>query len=192
MSWVDLAIVVVLAASVLGGIVQGFLRSACSVIGLVLGIALAVWNYARLGMMFRPIVRMEAVANAHRVPDHRAGGDGVGKPRRHHVEEDDELDGTGLPGRDCRGNLWIFPGGVAGDAVYSGDRCVFSGGAMADAGQAAAVFCRGIAYEHAREPLGSLRQDARRVENARTRFATMDAALEPAHTPDAVRRRQQR
>jgi membrane protein required for colicin V production len=63
MSWVDLAIVVVLAASVLGGIVQGFLRSACSVIGLVLGIALAVWNYAQLGMMFRPIVRLEAVAN---------------------------------------------------------------------------------------------------------------------------------
>ena len=64
MSWVDLAIVVVLAASVLGGIVQGFLRSACSVIGLVLGLALALWNYARLGMVFRPIVHMEAIANA--------------------------------------------------------------------------------------------------------------------------------
>ena len=64
MTWVDLAIVVVIAASVVGGIVQGFLRSVCSVIGLVLGLALALWNYARLGMVFRPIVRLEAIANA--------------------------------------------------------------------------------------------------------------------------------
>ncbi len=64
MSWVDLVIVVVLAASVLAGIVEGFLRSACSVIGLVLGLALASWNYHRLGMEFKPIVRVEAVANA--------------------------------------------------------------------------------------------------------------------------------
>ncbi len=64
MSWVDLAIVVVIAASVLGGIAQGFLRSACSVAGLVFGLALAIWNYARLGAEFRPIVRMEAIANA--------------------------------------------------------------------------------------------------------------------------------
>ena len=64
MSWVDLAIVVVIAASVVGGIVQGFLRSVCSVLGLVLGLALALWNYARLGMVFKPIVRVEAVAHA--------------------------------------------------------------------------------------------------------------------------------
>jgi membrane protein required for colicin V production len=64
MSWVDLAIVVVIAASVVGGIVQGVLRSVCSVLGLVLGLALALWNYARLGMVFKPIVRLEAVANA--------------------------------------------------------------------------------------------------------------------------------
>lgn len=64
MSWVDLAIVVVIAASVVGGILQGFLRSACSVIGLVLGLALALWNYARLGKVFIPIVRLEALANA--------------------------------------------------------------------------------------------------------------------------------
>ena len=64
MSWVDLAIVVVIAASVLAGIAQGFLRSACSLIGLVFGLALADWNYARLGMEFRPIVRKEAIANA--------------------------------------------------------------------------------------------------------------------------------
>ena len=59
----DLAIVVVLVASVLVGIAQGFLRSVCSVIGLVLGLALASWNYARLGMELRSIVRLEALAN---------------------------------------------------------------------------------------------------------------------------------
>jgi membrane protein required for colicin V production len=64
MSWVDLAIVVVIAASVVGGIMQGFLRSVCSVIGLVFGLALATWNYSRLGMLFMPIVRLEAIANA--------------------------------------------------------------------------------------------------------------------------------
>jgi membrane protein required for colicin V production len=63
MSWVDLAIVVVLAASVLGGMMQGFLRTVCSVIGLVFGLTLALWNYARLGMAFRPIVHIEAIAN---------------------------------------------------------------------------------------------------------------------------------
>jgi len=63
MSWVDWAIVVVLAASVVGGILQGFLRSVCTVIGLVLGLVLALWNYGRLGMVFMPIVRLEAVAN---------------------------------------------------------------------------------------------------------------------------------
>ncbi len=64
MSWVDLAIVVVIAASVLAGIAQGFLRSACSLFGLVFGLALADWNYARLGMEFRSIVHKEAIANA--------------------------------------------------------------------------------------------------------------------------------
>jgi membrane protein required for colicin V production len=64
MSWVDWAIVVVMAASMLVGIAEGFLRSACSVAGLVFGLALAIWNYARLGMVFKPILRVEAVANA--------------------------------------------------------------------------------------------------------------------------------
>ena len=62
--WVDLAILVVLAVSALGGIAQGFIRAFCSLIGLLLGLALAAWNYGRLARVFMPIVQIEGVANA--------------------------------------------------------------------------------------------------------------------------------
>ena len=64
MEWVDWVILVVLVGSVLGGMAQGFFRSVCSLLGLILGIVLAVWNYARVAVAFRPIVRIEAVADA--------------------------------------------------------------------------------------------------------------------------------
>ncbi len=63
MSWVDLAIVVVLAVATLGGVAQGFLRSACSLLGLVLGLALAAWNYGRVAAMIKPILPVPAVDN---------------------------------------------------------------------------------------------------------------------------------
>ena len=43
---------------------QGFFRSICSLAGLILGIELACWNYAHVAAIFRPIVRIEAVADA--------------------------------------------------------------------------------------------------------------------------------
>ena len=64
MEWVDWIILAVLAASMLGGMAQGFFRSVCSLLGLILGVLLASWNYARLAVVFKPIVRIEAVANA--------------------------------------------------------------------------------------------------------------------------------
>ena len=64
MSWVDWAIVIVIAASVLGGLSQGFFRSVCSLGGLFLGLALAAWNYARIADILKPYVRIEAVADA--------------------------------------------------------------------------------------------------------------------------------
>ena len=64
MTWVDWVIVIVLAVSVLGGLQQGFFRSVCSLGGLLLGLVLAAWNYARVAALFRPLVRIEAVANA--------------------------------------------------------------------------------------------------------------------------------
>jgi membrane protein required for colicin V production len=63
MTWVDWAIVIFLAVSVLGGLQQGFFRSVCSLGGLVLGLVLAAWNYARVAALLRPLVKIEAVAD---------------------------------------------------------------------------------------------------------------------------------
>lgn len=64
MDWVDWIILAVLVGSVLGGMAQGLFRSFCSLLGLILGVALADWNYARVAVAFKPIVRIEAVADA--------------------------------------------------------------------------------------------------------------------------------
>jgi len=64
MTWMDWAIVIVLLASVVGGLAQGFFRTACSLIGLIMGLALAAWNYHRIAALVIVIVRIEAVANA--------------------------------------------------------------------------------------------------------------------------------
>jgi membrane protein required for colicin V production len=62
-TWVDWAIVIFLVVSVLGGLQQGFFRSVCSLGGLVLGLVLAAWNYARVAALLRPLVHIEAVAD---------------------------------------------------------------------------------------------------------------------------------
>jgi membrane protein required for colicin V production len=64
MTWVDWAIVIVLACSALGGLAQGFFRTACSLLGLLFGLSLAEWNYGHLASLILPMVRIEAVANA--------------------------------------------------------------------------------------------------------------------------------
>lgn len=64
MALVDWIIVAVVAAAVLGGIARGFFRSVFSLAGLVLGLALASWNYWRLGAILKPLVRSIEVANA--------------------------------------------------------------------------------------------------------------------------------
>jgi membrane protein required for colicin V production len=64
MDWVDLIILAVLLASVLGGMAQGFFRGACALLGLAFGILLASWNYARVAAVFKPIVRIETIADA--------------------------------------------------------------------------------------------------------------------------------
>ncbi len=64
MGWVDWIILAVLVGSVLAGMAQGFFRTICSLLGLVLGVLLASWNYARLAAVFRPILHIEAVDDA--------------------------------------------------------------------------------------------------------------------------------
>jgi membrane protein required for colicin V production len=63
MDWVDWIILAVLVGAVLGGLAQGFFRTLFSLLGLILGIALACWNYARVAAAFKPIVQVDAVAD---------------------------------------------------------------------------------------------------------------------------------
>lgn len=63
MAWVDWIIVGILVLATLGGLAQGFLRSVCSLVGLVLGLLLASWNYDYVAVMFKSIIPIEAVDN---------------------------------------------------------------------------------------------------------------------------------
>jgi membrane protein required for colicin V production len=63
-TFVDWVIVTVLLCSTIAGLVQGFFRTACSLIGLLLGLTLAAWNYRRVAAVLLPVVRIEAVADA--------------------------------------------------------------------------------------------------------------------------------
>jgi membrane protein required for colicin V production len=64
MTWVDWIIVIAIACATLSGLAQGFLRSIFSLIGLLLGLALALWNYIWVGALFRPMVKIVEVADA--------------------------------------------------------------------------------------------------------------------------------
>jgi membrane protein required for colicin V production len=64
MMWVDLVIVIALAAATLTGFAEGFFRSVCSLGGLILGLIVASWNYAAVARIFLPIVHIDAIANA--------------------------------------------------------------------------------------------------------------------------------
>jgi membrane protein required for colicin V production len=64
MELVDWAIVLVMALAVLGGFAQGFFRAFFALGGLLLGVALAAWNYGLIAAVLLPVVRIEAVANA--------------------------------------------------------------------------------------------------------------------------------
>lgn len=64
MTWVDWAIVIVIAGSVAGGLTQGFFRTACSLLGLIFGLSLAAWNYGHVAAIFLPLVQVPAIADA--------------------------------------------------------------------------------------------------------------------------------
>ena len=57
----DWIIVAVLVLSVIGGLSQGFFRSVFSLAGLVVGLAVAAWNYGRVAALLLPFLKNEAV-----------------------------------------------------------------------------------------------------------------------------------
>ena len=63
MTLVDWAVVIIMVSAVIAGMAQGFFRSVCSLGGLVLGLAIAAWNYGRLAAIFLPLFRIAAIAN---------------------------------------------------------------------------------------------------------------------------------
>jgi len=64
MTWVDWAIAIVIAASVIGGLTQGLFRSVFSLCGLIFGLLLAAWNYGRVAALLLPMVRVQEIADA--------------------------------------------------------------------------------------------------------------------------------
>jgi membrane protein required for colicin V production len=64
MTLVDWAIVITMCGFVLAGLVQGFFRTACSLVGLIFGLSLAAWNYWRIASILIALVKVEAIANA--------------------------------------------------------------------------------------------------------------------------------
>ncbi|MGD0730374.1 MAG: CvpA family protein [Terracidiphilus sp.] len=64
MTWVDWAIVIIMVMAVLGGLSEGFFRSACSLGGLLLGLSIAAWNYGHAAALLMPLVRIRQVADA--------------------------------------------------------------------------------------------------------------------------------
>jgi membrane protein required for colicin V production len=62
-TWIDWAIVIVIVLSALGGLVQGLVRMALSLAGLIAGLALAAWNYQHLARELIPVVKSEQVAD---------------------------------------------------------------------------------------------------------------------------------
>ena len=63
MTWVDWAIVILIALSVLEGLSEGFFRSVFSLGGLLVGLVLAAWNYGSVAALFMPLVHVEPVAD---------------------------------------------------------------------------------------------------------------------------------
>jgi membrane protein required for colicin V production len=64
MVWVDWVIVIVMVVSVISGLSQGFFRSACGLAGLLVGLAVASWNYGRVSAVLMPLFRVKAISDA--------------------------------------------------------------------------------------------------------------------------------
>jgi membrane protein required for colicin V production len=63
MTLVDWAVIGILLCAVIGGLMEGFFRSVCGLLGVVLGLVVAAWNYGRMAALLLPLVRIPAIAN---------------------------------------------------------------------------------------------------------------------------------
>ena len=63
MTLVDVGIVAIIVLSTLGAISQGLLRELFSLAGLVIGLVVASWNYARLAAPLSHWIRSQGIAN---------------------------------------------------------------------------------------------------------------------------------
>ncbi len=63
MNFVDVVIVLMLVVSTLLGFRTGFIRSVCSLIGLIAGIAIASWNYQIVAFRLESVIPNHALAN---------------------------------------------------------------------------------------------------------------------------------
>ncbi len=62
LSLVDWAVIVILAVAFFSGLAQGFFRSICGLAGLILGLAVAAWNYHHLAASLSSFIHSEGVA----------------------------------------------------------------------------------------------------------------------------------
>jgi membrane protein required for colicin V production len=63
LSWVDLAIVAVIVLSVLVGFAQGFFRSVFSLGGLIIGLAIAEWNYPLIAVPLNRLIHDDEISD---------------------------------------------------------------------------------------------------------------------------------
>ncbi|HEX8813142.1 MAG TPA: CvpA family protein [Terracidiphilus sp.] len=63
MTPVDWAVIAILVIACLAGLAEGFFRSVCGLGGLILGLAVAAWNYHRLAIYLLRFLRVEAIAD---------------------------------------------------------------------------------------------------------------------------------
>jgi membrane protein required for colicin V production len=63
LTWVDYAIVIAMTLSILAGLSQGFFRSVCALGGLILGLAIAAWNYPIAAATINRFVHEEEASN---------------------------------------------------------------------------------------------------------------------------------
>jgi len=182
MAWVDWAIVILIAMSVLGGLSQGFFRSVCSLGGLFLGLVLAAWNYDRVAAILAPWVHAEALADTLGFLFVALLVMGVAGIVGH---------GVGLSGQAGGRGFRLSAGCAAGDPVHPGDHRLFPPRPLAGGGAAAKIFFWRLPFEYPHEPGGTGRAGAGRFEDAGAGIALVAASRKQQIVTSGTAQRQE-